>query len=103
MRILLEEMMFHDPGMVISEPVGGLELRQRVLVKPELVALFPRARQLQLVKDAEFHDVAPKTACCFAPVYSPRAASPASAAKPQFRGAEAGLHGTREWLALLFR
>ena len=48
--------MFHHPGVVIAEPVGGLELGQRVLVEPELVALFPRARQLQLVKDAEFHD-----------------------------------------------
>jgi hypothetical protein len=54
--IFLEEMMFHHPGVVITEPVGGLELRQRVLVEPKLVALFPRARQLQLVKDAEFHD-----------------------------------------------
>ena len=65
--------MFHHPGVVVAEPVGGLELRQRVLVEPELVAVFPRARQLQLVKDAEFHDVAPKTACCFAAVYSPAA------------------------------
>src|SRR3954469_18170818 len=55
-RIFLEEMMFHHPGVVIAEPVGGLELGQRVLVEPELVALFPGARQLQLVKDAEFHD-----------------------------------------------
>ena len=58
--------MFHHPGVVIAEPVGGLELGQRVLVEPELVALFPWARQLQLVKDAEFHDASPNTACCFA-------------------------------------
>jgi len=51
--------MFHHPGVVVAEPVGGLELGQRVLVEPELVAVLPRARQLQLVKDAEFHDVAP--------------------------------------------
>src|SRR5258705_2430523 len=56
MRIFFQEMMFHDPGVVIAEPVGGLELRQRILVEPKLVALFPRARQLELVKDAEFHD-----------------------------------------------
>ena len=70
-RIFLEEMMFHHPGVVVAEPVGGLELGQRVLVEPELVALFPWARQLQLVKDAEFHDASPKTACCFRSVYSP--------------------------------
>jgi hypothetical protein len=49
-------MMFHHPGVVIAEPVGSLKLGQRVLVEPEFVALFPWARQLQLVKDAEFHD-----------------------------------------------
>src|SRR5258708_39709097 len=59
-RIFLEKMMLHHPGMVIAEPVGGLELGQRVLVEPELVALFPGARQLQLVKDTEFHDAPPK-------------------------------------------
>ena len=64
-RIFLQEMMFHDPGVVVAQPVGGLELRQGVLVEPEFVALFPWARQLQLVKNAEFHDAAPKSACCF--------------------------------------
>ena len=59
-------MMFHHPGVVIAEPVGGLELRQGVLVEPELVALFPGTRQLQLVKDAEFHDAAPKMLVVFA-------------------------------------
>ncbi len=102
-RIFFEEMMFHHPGVVIAEPIGGLELGQRVLVEPEFVALFPWARQLQLVKDAEFHDALPRTACCFQAVYSRSAASPVSAANQQFRGAEAALHGTREWLALRFR
>ena len=55
-RIFFQEMVFHHPGMVIADLVGGLELGQRVLVEPELVALFPWARQLQLIKDAEFHD-----------------------------------------------
>src|SRR5215216_6333421 len=101
--IFLEEMVLHHPGVVIAEPVGGLELGQRVLVEPQLVALFPGARQLQLVKDAEFHDASPKTACCFQAVYSPCIPSPASTTKQQFRSAEAALHGTREWLALRFR
>jgi hypothetical protein len=52
--------MFHHPGMVIAQPVGGLELRQRILVEPQFIALFPRARQLQLVENAEFHDAPPK-------------------------------------------
>jgi len=57
--------MFHDPGVVVAQPVGGLELRQGVLVEPEFVAVLSWARQLQLVEDAEFHDAAPKSACCF--------------------------------------
>jgi hypothetical protein len=64
MRILFEKMMLHHPGMVVAKPVGGLQLRQRVLVKFEFVAGLPRARQLQLVKDAELHDVPPRPACC---------------------------------------
>jgi hypothetical protein len=35
-------------------------------------------------------------------VYSACIPSPASTAKQQFRGTEAALHGTREWLALRF-
>src|SRR5260221_14405053 len=60
MRIFLEKMMLHHPGVVVAATVGGLELRQRVLVKLEFAARFPRARQLQLIKDAEFHDVSPR-------------------------------------------
>src|ERR1700733_8606073 len=71
-------MMFHHPGMVIAAAVGGLQLRQRVLVELEFGAFLPRARQLQLVKDAEFHDVLPRSACCFGRVYSPQGPSPAS-------------------------
>jgi hypothetical protein len=85
MRILFQEMMFHDPGMVVAEPVGDLELRQRILVKAEFVALLPRTRQLQLIEDAEFHDVSPWTSCCFQAVYCRQGASPASA---QFRRME---------------
>ena len=68
MRIFLEEMMLHHPGVVIAAFIGDLELGQRVLVKPVLVALLPRTRQLQLIEDAEFHDTAPEIACCFAQV-----------------------------------
>jgi hypothetical protein len=69
MRIFFEKMMFHHPGIVVAKPVGGLELRQRVLVKLQLIAGSPRARQLQLIKDAELHVVSlPPTACCFSSV-----------------------------------
>src|SRR5258705_13907888 len=68
-RIFFQEMMFHHPGVVIAKPVGGLELGQRGLVEPQFVALFPWAWQLQLVKDAKFHD-ASQTSCCFRSVYS---------------------------------
>ncbi len=60
MRIFFQEMMFHHPGMVVAKPVGGFQLRQRVLIELHLVACLPRARQLQLIKDAEFHDVSPR-------------------------------------------
>src|SRR5258705_8951277 len=60
MRIFFQEMMLDHPGIVVAQPVGSLELRQRVLVKPVLVAFLPRPGQLQLIKDAEFHGVAPK-------------------------------------------
>ena len=56
MGIFLQKMVLHHPGVVIAEPVGGLELRQRVLVELELIALLPRARQLQLIEYPEFHE-----------------------------------------------
>jgi hypothetical protein len=59
-------MMFHHPGVIVAEPVGGLQLRQRVLIQPEFVTGLPRAWQLQLIEDAEFHDVSPGIGCCFA-------------------------------------
>jgi hypothetical protein len=58
-RIFLQEMVLDHPGVVVAEPVGGLELGQRVLIEPELVAVLPWARQLQLIEDAEFHDASP--------------------------------------------
>ena len=43
------------PGVVVAQAVGELDLVERVLVEPVLVALFPGAGQLQLVEDTEFH------------------------------------------------
>jgi hypothetical protein len=74
--------------MVVAEPVGGLQLRQRVLVKPEFIAGFPWARQLQLIKDAEFHDVSPGIRLLFSRSVIPGGAE---SSLDQFRAAEGGL------------
>ena len=54
-RVLLEEVVLDLPGVVDAELVGELDLVERVLEQPLLVALVPRPRQLVLVEDAEFH------------------------------------------------
>ena len=97
-RIFLEEMMLDHPGMVVAEPVGGLQLRQRILIEPEFVARHPGARQLQLVKDAEFHDVSPvgRLVAFCGSLFPERALS----SLRQFRATEGGLHSRREWLVL---
>ena len=59
MRIFLQEMMLNHPGIVVAKPVCGFQLRQRVLIELQLAAGLPWARQLQLVEDAEFHEVTP--------------------------------------------
>ena len=53
--IFLEEVVLDLPGIVVAQPVGELELAQRVLVEPVLVAFLPGSRQLQLIEDAELH------------------------------------------------
>jgi hypothetical protein len=64
--------------MVIAAAVSGLQLRQRVLVELEFAAFLPWARQLQLIKDAEFHDVSPAIGLLFSErVYSQQGPSPA--------------------------
>ena len=55
MRVLLEEVVLDLPGVVVAEPVGQLDLVERVLIELAFVVRPPRARQLQLVEDAEFH------------------------------------------------
>src|SRR6267154_1018843 len=78
MRIFFQKMMLDHPGMVVAAAVRGFQLRQGILIELELVAGLPRARQLQLIKDAEFHDVSPATGLLFCAVYSPAEPSPAS-------------------------
>ena len=54
-RVLLEEVVLDLPGVVDAEPVGQLDLVERVLEELLLAALDPRARELMLVEDAELH------------------------------------------------
>src|SRR5439155_5456465 len=95
MRIFFQKMMFNYPGIVVAEPVGGFELRQRVLIKLQLIAGWPRARQLQLIKDAEFHVVAPRAGLLLSAVYSRGRMSPVS---DLFRWTGEALCWTHEWL-----
>jgi len=43
------------PGIVDAEPVGELDLVERLLIDPQLVAVLPGARDLMLIEDAELH------------------------------------------------
>ena len=47
--------MLDFPGVIDAELVGEFDLIERLLEQPVLVALVPRARQLVLVENAEFH------------------------------------------------
>ena len=55
MRVLLEEMVLDLPDVIDAEPVGELDLIERVLIKAQLGILIPRLRQLVLVEQSEFH------------------------------------------------
>ena len=55
MRILLEEVVLDLPRVIDADPVGKLDLIERILEQLQLVAVVPRPRQLMLVEDAEFH------------------------------------------------
>ena len=54
-RVLLQEVVLDHPRVVVAEPIGQLDLRQRVLVELVLAPLTPGPRQLLLVEDAELH------------------------------------------------
>ena len=58
-RILLEEMVLDLPDIVDAEPVGELDLVERILIEPQLGSFVPGLRQLVLVKNPEFHGVLP--------------------------------------------
>ena len=54
-RILLEEVVLDAPGVVEPQPIGELDLRQRIRDDALLRARVPRLRHLQLVEDSESH------------------------------------------------
>jgi hypothetical protein len=43
------------PSIIESQPVGELDLVERLVEQPVLVSRFPRLRQLELVEDAKSH------------------------------------------------
>src|SRR6516165_7969069 len=55
MRVFLEEVVLHLPGIVNAQAVRQLDLIQRVLEEAELGAGLPGTRQLVLIEDPEFH------------------------------------------------
>ena len=54
-RVFLEEVVLDLPDVVDAEPVGELDLVERVLDDAALGVLAPGPRQLMLVEHAEFH------------------------------------------------
>ena len=53
--VLLQEVVLDLPHVVDAEPVGELDLVERVLEQSVLLAVVPGPRQLVLVEDAELH------------------------------------------------
>src|SRR4029453_5587491 len=54
-RVLLEKVVLDLPGVVDAEPVGELDLVERLLEQPALAVASPGPRDLVLVEDAELH------------------------------------------------
>ena len=58
MGVLLEEVVLDAPRVVEAEPIGELDLRERVLEELVLATFLPRTGKLELVEDPELHVVA---------------------------------------------
>src|SRR5207245_780639 len=54
-RVLLEEVVLDLPREVVAQPIGELDLVERLLQQPILAALVPRPGELVLVEDPEPH------------------------------------------------
>src|SRR5207244_11288976 len=61
--VLLEKVMLDAPRVVEAELVGELDLCESVLEELVLATFRPRAGQLELVEDPEFHDAAAYRKC----------------------------------------
>ena len=59
MRILLKKMVFHFPGIVVTQLVRQFDLPQRILHKLKFAVLFPRLGQLMFVENTKFHGQSP--------------------------------------------
>ncbi len=53
--VLFEEVMLDLPSVVDAEPIGQLDLGQRVLEQLQLGAVVPGPGELVLIEDAELH------------------------------------------------
>jgi hypothetical protein len=60
MRIFLQEVMLHFPGVVEAERVSELDLVEGLLEELVLAVFVPVPGQLMLVENAEFHAVIPR-------------------------------------------
>ena len=54
-RVLLEEVVLDEPGAVDADPVGELDLLERLGEDAGFVAVLPRARHLMLEEQPESH------------------------------------------------
>jgi len=57
-RVLLEEVVLDDPHAVDADAVGELDLLERLVHDPPLVAVDPGAGRLVLVEQSELHATA---------------------------------------------
>ncbi len=53
--ILLQKVMFHHPGVVVTKLIGELKLIERLLQQVVLARRRPGARQLMFIEHAELH------------------------------------------------
>ncbi len=89
--VLLQEVVLDLPCVIDPEPVGELDLFQRVVEQPVLGTVVPRPRQLVFVEDSELHGPLPVDG---APDGTRRRSGPARPAPPGVcRGSPATLHG----------
>ena len=98
--VLLEEVVLDLPGVVVAEPVGQLDLVERVVEQRVLVVAAPRLGQLQLVEDPELHDPTPGLSLRYRCTRAPNLPVPPRSSRP---GALAGRVARRRPLADLTR